>query len=129
MERIEQYSDHVYGIFRIVISLLFIQHGAQKLFGFFGGDPVSLMSLMGAAGIIEFIGGILIMIGFFTRWIALLASAEMFVAYFMAHHATDALFPITNGGENTLLFAFGFLLIATMGARKWALDVGMPHRS
>lgn len=114
-------EDIFYFLFRILVGLLFVQHGAQKLFGAFGGAQVELMSLFGAAGIIELLGGIFIFFGLFTRWTALVAGIEMLVAYFMVHIGKD-LVPIVNQGELALLFLACFLILFSMGGRKWALD-------
>jgi putative oxidoreductase len=81
-----RYKTTFYAILRIVSGLLFAVHGAQKLFGVLGGPgPVNLMSQMGLAGIIEFVGGLSIALGFFTSVWAFLASGQMAVAYFQAH--------------------------------------------
>lgn len=121
-------SDYFYFIFRIFISLLFMQHGAQKLFGLFSdNEPVILFSLMGLAGIIEFFGGLLIFLGFFTRPIALISGLEMVIAYFMAHFP-NGLAPIANGGELSLLFFASFLILLTKGAGKFSLEKAILKR-
>lgn len=111
------------GIFRIGVALLFMQHGAQKLFGLLGGSQVeSFFSLMGLAGVMEFFGGLLVVLGLFTRSVSGILALEMVIAYFMAH-APNAVFPIQDGGgEMALLYALGFALIATLGAGKFNLD-------
>jgi putative oxidoreductase len=115
-------EDYFYGVFRILIGLLFMQHGAQKTFGMLSDRPsVELFSLFGAAGVIEFFGGLLIVIGVFTRLIALVAAVEMVIAYFMAH-VPQGFFPILNGGELAALFFASFIVIMVMGARKWSLE-------
>lgn len=107
---------------RIVAALLFMQHGAQKLFGAFGRDPVdSVLSLMGLAGVLEFYGGALILVGLFTRPVAFILAGEMAVAYFMAHFPRS-LFPVQNGGEHTVLFCFTFLFFAAAGAGGFSID-------
>lgn len=103
-----------------------MQHGLQKLFGFFGGVPpsgeaVPLISLMGAAGIIETIGGALIVVGFLTRPVAAVLVAEMVVAYFMAHFPQGG-WPIQNQGELALLYASIFVFLAGNGAGALSLD-------
>ena len=119
---------------RIVAGFLFWQHGAQKLFGILGGDQVgSLMSLMGMAGVIEFVGGILIAIGLFTRPVAFLAAGEMAVAYFMAHvggaeTTMEMLFPIMNGGELSAFFCFTWLLFMAHGPGSFSVDAAMQSR-
>jgi putative oxidoreductase len=115
MERVlGRFAPYIYAALRIVAGLLFACHGAQKLFGLFGGHPMPLMTQMGLAGIIEFGGGLLIATGFFTSVAAFIASGEMAVAYFQMHAPRGA-FPIQNGGEPAVLFCFLFLYIAARG--------------
>jgi putative oxidoreductase len=106
---------------RIVTGLLFACHGAQKLFGVLGGNQVTLASQFGLAGIIEFVGGLMIAVGFFTGFAAVIASGEMAYAYWTAH-ASHGPVPIQNGGEPAVLFCFVFLYIATRGAVRWGID-------
>jgi putative oxidoreductase len=108
-------------------GLLFAFHGLQKLFGMFGGRPVALASQMGAAGIIEFVGGLLIAIGFLTVPAAFVACGEMAYAYFTAHQPAGR-WPIQNRGELAVLFCFVFLFIFVRGAGEWSVD-GLTHRS
>ena len=82
---------------------------------------VELMSLIGAAGVIELVGGALLIVGLFTRSAAFILSGQMAVAYFMAH-ATKGFFPILNGGELAIMFCFVFLYIAAAGPGPWSLD-------
>ena len=117
----KKYGDYLFFLFRVLVGLLFAQHGAQKLLGLFGGKPVQLLSLMGAAGTIELIGGLLIAVGLFTRLVALIAGIEMITAYFMAH-AKSGLIPIQNKGELALLFLAAFLVLKVYGAKKWSLE-------
>lgn len=116
------------GIFRIAVALLFMQHGARKLFGLLGGSQVdSLFSLMGLAGVLEFFGGLLIVLGLLTRSVSGILALEMVIAYFMVH-APQGLFPVQeppegpDGGELALLYAFIFALIAVIGPGKFNLD-------
>lgn len=115
-----RYSDHALALMRIVFGFLFWMHGAQKLFGMFGGRTVDLMSLRGAAGIIEFFGGLAIALGLFTRPVAFICSGEMAVAYFISHFPR-AFWPIQNNGERAVLYCFAFLMMVTIEARKWSL--------
>jgi putative oxidoreductase len=109
-------------LLRIVTGLMFWQHGAQKLFGWLGGRQVAdLTSLMGLAGVLEFFGGLLIIIGLFTRPVAFILSGEMAVAYFMAHQPRG-LWPIENRGEVVVLFSFIYLFFAAHGAGPYSLD-------
>ena len=112
-------SGYVYALMRIVVGLAFAQHGAQKLFGVFGGvdgggATVEILSLMGVAGVIELGCGLLVAIGLLTRLAAFLASGLMAFAYFMAH-AGRGFWPIENQGELAVLFCFVFLYIAFRG--------------
>lgn len=116
------YSPQLYAILRIVAGLLFMMHGTQKLFGWpGGGDTVELASLMGLAGIIEFVGGLMIAFGLLTSWAAFIASGEMAVAYFMAHAPQD-IWPIINKGELAVLYCFLFLYMAARGSGIWSID-------
>jgi putative oxidoreductase len=111
-----------YVLLRLVTGLMFWQHGAQKLFGWLDGRQVQdLTSLMGLAGVLEFFGGLLIILGLFTRPVAFILSGEMAFAYFMSH-APRALWPIQNRGEAAVLFCFIFLLFAAHGAGRYSLD-------
>ena len=108
------YESHTYALLRIVAGLLFLWHGSQKLLGFpveaRDGTPAFITYI---AGPIELVGGILVMIGLFTRWSAFLCSGLMASAYWMAH-GTKALFPLQNGGELAVLYCFVFLFIDVM---------------
>ncbi len=113
-------------LLRIVVGILFIPHGAQKLFGWFGGADskgggVPLMSQMGLAGVLEFFGGILILLGLLTQPVAFLLAGEMAVAYFTVHQK-QGLAPIQNKGEMAVLFCFVFLVFMAFGAGPWSLD-------
>jgi putative oxidoreductase len=121
-----RYTETTYALLRIVAGFLFSLHGAQKVFGCFGGpggdgQGVPLASQMGVAGLIELVCGVLILVGLLTAWAAFLASGEMAVAYFMAH-APQGFWPILNGGELAALYAFLFLFIAARGSGKLSLD-------
>jgi putative oxidoreductase len=118
-------DSQTYALMRIVAGLLFLWHGTQKLLGFPGTLPGEVPALIiYGAGPIELFGGILIMIGLFTRWAAFICSGEMAAAYWMAH-GTKALFPIENGGnggELAVLYCFVFLFISSRGAGIWSVD-------
>ena len=109
-----------YTLFRLVTGLLFVCHGAQKLFGAFGGTRMTAPMFV-AGGVIEFVGGILIAAGLFASFAAFLASGEMAVAYFTMH-APHAFLPIVNHGELAVLYCFAFLFIAARGSGAWSLD-------
>ena len=115
-------SPQAYALLRIVSGLLFACHGAQKLFGVLGGQQVQLMSQFGLAGVIEFVGGLMIAFGFLTSLVAFIASGEMAAAYFQAHHKSLTVLPIQNGGELAVLYCFLFLFIATRGTGVWGVS-------
>jgi putative oxidoreductase len=128
MERyLGRYSEYLYALMRIVAGFLFLWHGTQKLFGFPGANPQPLFSLMGLAGVIELVGGLLIMIGLFTGWVAFIASGEMAVAYFYAH-VPQGFWPLLNRGELAALYCFVFLYIASRGGGLWSVDRAMGWR-
>jgi len=106
---------------RIVVALTFATHGSQKLLGFPSGKIVQYASMMGFAGFLELAGGILLLLGLYTRPVAFLLSGEMAVAYFTAH-AHQGLWPIVNGGERAVLYCFAFLYLSTAGAGPLSLD-------
>jgi len=114
------------GLLRIVVTFLFLEHGTAKLFGvphvaMF--DNLQLMSLIGVAGIIEVVGGVLVLIGLFTRPAAFILSGEMAAAYFMAHAPQgNVLVPLLNQGESAVMFCFVFLFFAAAGAGAWGVD-------
>jgi putative oxidoreductase len=115
-------------LLRIVSGFLFMQHGGQKLFGWYGGiggpEGGSLPPLMMVAGVLEVFGGLAIMLGLFTRPIAFLLSGEMAVAYFTAHFPNGPL-PLQNRGEAAALFSFIFLFLAGNGDGGFSLDAAM----
>jgi putative oxidoreductase len=109
---------------RIVAALLFMQHGAQKLFGFPGDQapaPFNPTSLVGIAGILEFFGGALLLLGLFTRPVAFILSGQMAAAYFIAHFP-KGFWPVLNGGELAALYCFVFLYLAVAGGGEWSVD-------
>lgn len=108
---------------RVASGLLLLQHGTAKLFGFPGGDRanIDLNTLIGWSGPIEFVGGLLMIFGLFTRPTAFILSGFMAAAYFIAH-APRGLFPLLNGGELAALYCFVFLFISAAGPGMFALD-------
>jgi putative oxidoreductase len=114
-------SEPTYAAFRIVAGLLFAFHGAQKLFGLFGGRVVEIGTRPWFAGVIELSAGILIAIGLIAGLAAFIASGEMAAAYFIAH-APRATWPIQNQGELAALYCFAFLYIAARGAGMLSID-------
>ena|SRR5205814_2098300 len=117
-----KYSPYLYAILRIIAGLMFAMHGSQKLLGWPGGKPaIPVASLMGAAGVIELIGGLMIALGILTSYAAFIASGEMAFAYFMAHAPHGSL-PILNQGELAVLNCFVFLYFAAQGSGLWSID-------
>lgn len=119
---LKAFDAQFYAAFRIVVGLLFLWHGAQKLFGFPLPVPGEAPPfILYSAGPIELVGGVLVMIGLLTRPAAFVCSGTMAAAYWMAH-GTKALFPIANGGELAVLYCFAFLFISARGAGIWSVD-------
>lgn len=124
MERyLGRFEPQIYAIMRIIVGFLFVWHGTQKLFGFPPPkQPVPLDALMGVAGTIELVGGLLILFGLFAGFAAFIASGMTAVAYFLAHFKLDIFLPLQNGGELAVLYCFIFLYIAARGSGVWSLD-------
>ena len=114
-----------YFLLRVVAGFLFIQAGSVILFGWFGGMPggakVPLMSQTGIGGVLEFFGGILIMLGICTRPVAFILSGMMAVAYWQFHFPHGH-WPVQNQGMAAVLYCFIFLYMAAQGAGEWSLD-------
>jgi len=117
-----RFNGETYALLRIVTGLLFLWHGAQKLFGFPQAAPDAPAFILYGAGPIELVGGTLVAVGLFTRWAAFLCSGLMAAAYWMAH-GPKHLFPLINGGELAVLYCFVFLFIAANGAGIWSADI------
>lgn len=118
------YESRLRSILRIVAAFTFSLHGWQKFFGMFGGiagSSVPVNSMLGAAGLIETVGGGLLILGLFTRPVGFLLSGEMAIGYFRTH-APRGFFPLLNGGEITVLYCFMWLWFAAAGAGPWSLD-------
>ncbi|MEP7302805.1 MAG: DoxX family protein [Caldimonas sp.] len=113
-------------VLRVVCAFLLLQHGTAKLFGFphvASFDTLQLLSLAGIAGILEFAGGVLLLLGLFTRPVAFVLSGLLAFAYFIGHAPRgDILSPMLNGGEAAVLFCFVFLFMAVAGGGSWSLD-------
>jgi putative oxidoreductase len=114
-------KDQIYALMRIVIGILFISHGIQKITAFVDGVMSVSNIWMTLAAIIETLGGLMIILGLQAKWAAFIASGEMAVAYFKAH-AFRSLWPIDNGGEKAVFYCFVFLFIAAYGSGIWSLD-------
>ncbi|MCZ4074072.1 DoxX family protein [Agrobacterium sp. LMR679] len=121
-ESLSRYRPQALGALRIMTALLFVAHGTQKLFGFPASQMEgSLPTLMLVAALLEFVGGILVLIGLFTRPVAFILSGQMAVAYFMAH-APSNFFPALNGGDAAILFCFIFLYLFVAGPGAFSVD-------
>jgi len=119
---IDRLAPYVLSILRIVVALLFLQHGLSKLFGFPQPmAPPPLWTMEWFSGVIEFAGGVLLTLGLFTRPAALIMSGEMAVGYFM-FHAPRSFFPALNGGDPAILYCFVFLYLVFAGPGPWSLD-------
>lgn len=116
-----RFDGETYALLRIMAGLLFLWHGTSKLLGFPAPAPDAPAFVIYVAGGIELVGGVLVAIGFFTRWAAFFCSGLMASAYWMAH-GTNHLFPLINKGELAALYCFVFLFIAAHGAGKWSVD-------
>ena len=122
MDALRAKSEAIYATTRIVVGLLFALHGVEKMFGVISRDePVALFSLLGAAGVIELVAGVMICLGLRTSWAAFISSGEMAVAYFYAHQPL-AFWPLENGGERSILYWFIFLYCAAKGSGILSLD-------
>jgi putative oxidoreductase len=126
LHSIESWEPRALAVLRIVVGYLFLQHGSAKLLGFphvATFDHVAIMSMIGVAGILELVGGALILVGLFVRPVAFVLSGEMAVAYFVGHapHG-NFLFPTLNQGEAAVLYCFVFLFLAVAGAGVWSID-------
>ena len=123
MDRLDRWAPAALAILRIVTGLIFLEHGAQKLFGFPpAANPMPLaFSLFWFGGVLEFAGGSLILIGFLTRPVAFVLAGEMAVAYWMMH-ARISPFPTINNGDAAVLFCFIFLFFSAAGGGPWSVD-------
>jgi putative oxidoreductase len=130
MERLTAWAPMALAVLRIVTALLFIEHGSQKLFNFPPGENhVGFqLTLVGVAGMLEFFGGILILLGLFTRPVAFLLSGEMAVAYWMMH-APQSPYPLLNHGDGAILFCFIFLYLVFAGPGALSLDAIMRRKA
>ena len=126
VSRWRSWAPRLLSVLRIVAAFLFIQFGTAKIFALpgpliHGGGAVPIGSLPGVAGVIEAIGGLLLLLGLFTRPAAFLVSGEMAVAYFHGH-APNGFWPVLNGGHPAVLFCFVWLYFSAAGPGPWSLD-------
>ncbi|MBI3439602.1 MAG: DoxX family protein [Proteobacteria bacterium] len=129
---LDRYSGPLLSILRIVVGLLFLEHGTAKFLHFpavamFAQTP-QMFSVLWFSGVLELVGGALIALGLFTRPVAFLLSGEMAVAYWMVH-APQSPFPLVSQGEGAVLYCFAFLYFAATGAGPWSLDAALRKKS
>ena len=116
------WAPRMLSVLRIVSALIFFAHGTQKLLGFPASDmQPAVFSLSWTAGLLELVGGALLLIGLFSRPVAFVLSGEMAVAYWIAH-APQSPFPALNGGDAAILYCFVFLYIFFAGPGPWSID-------
>jgi putative oxidoreductase len=123
-------APRVLSILRIVSALIFMEHGTQKWLNFppLGRPAPEFLSMSGFGGILELIGGFLLVLGLFTRPVAFLLSGEMAIAYWWSH-APRGVFPVLNGGDAAILYCFIFLYLAVAGGGAWSLDRVLRRKS
>ncbi|HEX8188208.1 MAG TPA: DoxX family protein [Pyrinomonadaceae bacterium] len=124
------WTPRLLSVLRIIAAFLFIAHGAQKLFGFLappGMPSFPPLSQMWIGGVLEFFGGLLLLIGLFTRPVAFILSGMMAVAYFQMH-APGGIWPLQNKGELAVLYCFVFLFLSVAGGGEWSVDRMLRRR-
>ena len=127
--RMERFRPYILSILRIVVGLLFLQHGLSKVFNFPAPSPVpSLSGLLILAAILETVGAALFLVGAYTRIVAFILSGEMAFAYFMAH-APRSFYPVVNAGELAVLFSFIFFYFAFAGGGPLSVDRAMLNQT
>ena len=117
---LEKARPYILSVLRIVVALLFLEHGLQKLFAFPSAGP-PMTPLLYVQAVIELVGGVLLLVGAYTRVIAFILSGDMAVAYFMAHFPRS-FFPAANGGDSAVLYCFVFLYLFFAGGGPWSVD-------
>ena len=131
---LSKFQPQVLSILRIIAGLLFLSSGLQKWFGFPVANPnvanITLISMIGIAGLIETIGGVLVTVGLYTRAAAFIMSGEMAVAYwYYGNRPAKGFMPIQNGGTLEVLFCFVFLYLVFAGAGVWSLDAMLRKKA
>ena len=124
-DKLTAFRPQLLSILRIVAALLFLEHGTQKILGFPPMTmqmPPNVLPIIMAAGVIELVGGALLLLGLFTRVAAFICAGEMAAAYWLGHFARGGWSPAVNGGDAAILFCFVFLFIAAAGPGSWALS-------
>lgn len=134
LNALSKYQPQALAVLRIVTALCFMAHGTQKLFGFPAsqmGGTVEIFSLMGLAGILEVFGGLAVLLGLFTRPVAILLAGEMAYAFWFMHvpmMGKGSIYPVSNGGDAAVLFCFVFLYLVFAGPGAWSLDQMLKSR-
>jgi len=126
MESLEKWAPYVLSVVRIVVALVFVEHGLQKFFGFPSAGP-PMTTLLWVQASIELIGGIVLFVGAYARPVAFILCGDMAAAYFMAHFPRS-FYPAVNGGDAGILYCFVFLYLAFAGAGPWSLDKAVLTR-
>jgi putative oxidoreductase len=127
----EVWAPRLLSVMRILLGLIYLEHGLAKYFGFPAPQPQNfhIVSMIGAAGAIEIIGSVMIVLGLYTRWVALLISGEMAIAFFIyANRLARSFFPLANGGELEAVFCLFFFTIFLVGGGIWTLDRALQRR-
>jgi len=125
MKQLEKFSEQAYLLLRLVAGAMFFFHGCQKILGLFSDFSPPVGSQMWIGGVLELVGGLLVLVGFQTRLAAFICSGEMAVAYFQFHwkfQTGKEFFPAVNKGELAVLYCFVFLYIACRGGGRWSFD-------
>ncbi len=126
-----EWAPRLLSVLRIVAALLFLEHGTQKLLGFpplASGAGPAMMTLPWIAGLIELVGGLLLLLDLFSRPVAFVMSGEMAFAYWIAHFPRNP-FPVLNGGDAAILYCFVFLYIAAAGPGPWSIDASRSRNT
>jgi len=140
--RLNAYQPQILSIYRIMFGLLYLQHGMSKWFGFPTASPAKMTGMLMIAGAIELIGALLVTVGLFTRYAALIISGEMAVAYWIyanrvglmpwaapTGNSRASFIPAVNGGNTEVIYCFAFLLLVFFGAGIWSLDAILRKKS
>lgn len=133
-QQLDAWMPQALGVFRIVVGLMFLQHGLQKWFGIPVANPnfanIQLLSMVGIAGVLEIVCGTLVALGLFTRPAAFIASGQMAYAYLIyTNRMARSFAPIANGGNLEVMYCFAFLLLVFAGAGAWSLDAMLRRKS
>jgi putative oxidoreductase len=123
----EKWSPQVLSVARIIAAACFLEHGLQKFFGFPSAGPGTMSTLLYVQGFLEAVGGLLLLLGVYTRAVAFILAGDMAVAYFMVHFP-KSFFPAVNGGDAAILYCFIFFYIVFVGGGAWSVDRSVLHQ-